>query len=130
MLVIQKKILKNISIFNIFGIIYFILEVLYRGHSHPTMYLVGGLCGFFIGMINEVTPKMNILYQMLLGSVIITLLEFISGYILNIKLGLGIWDYSNLRFNFMGQICLEFWVCWFILSYLIVKLDDIIRSWK
>lgn len=130
MLVIQKKILKNIFIFNIFGTIYFILEILYRGYSHPTMYLVGGICGFFIGMINEITPKMKMLYQMLLGSIIITLLEFISGYILNIKLGLGIWDYSNLRFNFMGQICLEFWVCWFILSYLIVKLDDIIRSWK
>lgn len=119
---------KNIIIFILFGISYVILELLYRGHSHITMFFVGGLCGLLIGLINEVTPKMPILLQMLLGSVIVTFIEFVTGYILNIKLGLHIWDYSNLRFNILGQISLLFSVLWFFLSFIVIHMDDILRD--
>ena len=125
----MKKILKKeFFIFIIFGISYFFLEIIYRGHSHWTMILLGGLVSVLIGLINEITPKMEIVCQMLLGTIIITILEFIFGYILNLKLGLGIWDYSSLPFNIMGQICLSFSFLWFILSYFIIILDDILRD--
>lgn len=125
----MKKILKKeFFIFIIFGISYFFLEIIYRGHSHWTMILLGGLVSVLIGLINEITPKMEIVCQMLLGTIIITVLEFIFGYILNLKLGLGIWDYSSLPFNIMGQICLSFSFLWFILSYFIIILDDILRD--
>ena len=125
----MKKILKKeFFIFIIFGISYFFLEIIYRGHSHWTMILLGGLVSVLIGLINEITPKMEIVCQMLLGTIIITVLEFIFGYILNLKLRLGIWDYSSLPFNIMGQICLSFSFLWFILSYFIIILDDILRD--
>lgn len=124
----KKWLKKEFFIFIIFGISYFMLEILYRGHSHWTVILLGGLASVFIGLINEITPKMKMWQQMLLGTVIITILEFIFGYILNIKLGLGIWDYSNVMFNFMGQICLPFSFLWFILSYFIIILDDILKE--
>lgn len=125
----MKKILKKeFFIFIIFGISYFFLEIIYRGHSHWTMILLGGIVSVLIGLINEITPKMEIVCQMLLGTIIITVLEFIFGYILNLKLGLGIWDYSSLPFNIMGQICLSFSFLWFILSYFIIILDDILRD--
>ena len=119
---------KNIIIFLIFGISYYLLELLWRGYSHWTMIIVGGLCGLLIGLINEITPKMNTILQMLLGSVIVTIIEFVTGYIINIKLDLNIWDYSNLKFNILGQVSLLFSVLWFFLSYIVIKLDDYIRN--
>ena len=119
---------KNIIIFLIFGISYYLLEILWRGYSHWTMIIVGGLCGLLIGLINEITPKMNTILQMLLGSVIVTIIEFVTGYIINIKLDLNIWDYSNLKFNILGQVSLLFSILWFFLSYIVIKLDDCIRD--
>ena len=119
---------KNIIIFLIFGISYYLLEILWRGYSHWTMIVVGGLCGLLIGLINEIIPKMNTILQMLLGSVIVTIIEFVTGYIINIKLDLNIWDYSNLRFNILGQVSLLFSMLWFFLSYIVIKLDDCIRD--
>ena len=72
--------------------------------------------------------NINPLIQMILGMIIITSFEFITGYILNIQLGLGIWDYSNMRYNVMGQICPQFSIVWFFLSYAIVYIDDFIRK--
>ena len=123
-----NNITKNIIIFLIFGISYYLLEILWRGYSHWTMIIVGGLCGLLIGLINEITPKMNTVLQMLLGSVIVTIIEFVTGYIINIKLDLNIWDYSNLKFNILGQVSLLFSVLWFFLSYIVIKLDDYIRN--
>ena len=119
---------RNIIILLIFGISYYLLEILWRGYSHWTMIIVGGLCGLLIGLINEITPKMNTVLQMLLGSVIVTIIEFVTGYIINIKLDLNIWDYSNLKFNILGQVSLLFSILWFFLSYIVIKLDDYIRN--
>lgn len=46
------------------------------------MFIVGGICFILIGIINEITPKMSLLEQMLLSAVIITVVEFIAGCIL------------------------------------------------
>lgn len=119
---------KEFFIFIIFGISYFTLEILYRGYSHWTMILLGGIVSVLIGLINEITPNMRMWKQMLLGTMLVTLFEFILGYILNIKLGLSIWDYSNIPFNIMGQICLPFSFLWFVLSYFVIILDDILKE--
>lgn len=120
--------IKNIIIFIIFGFSYYLLEILWRGYSHWTMLIVGGLCGLLIGLINEITPKMNVVLQMLLGSIIVTIIEYITGWFLNIYLELGIWSYENLPFNIHGQVCLLFSILWFFLSYIVILLDDKIRE--
>ena len=82
------------------------------------------------GSINEFLGwDMLIWKQMFICAVGITAIEFLSGYILNIVLGLGIWDYSNMPFNIIGQICLPFTVAWYILSLLAIVLDDHLRYW-
>jgi uncharacterized membrane protein len=124
----KKWLKKEFFIFIIFGISYFTLEILYRGYSHWTMIFLGGIVSVLIGLINEITPNMRMWKQMLLGTILITVFEFILGYILNIKLGLGIWDYSSIPFNIMGQICLPFSFLWFVLSYFIIMLDDILKE--
>ena len=124
----KKWLKKEFFIFIIFGISYFTLEILYRGYSHWTMIFLGGIVSVLIGLINEITPNMRMWKQMLLGTILVTFFYFLLGYILNIKLGLGIWDYSNIPFNIMGQICLPFSFLWFVLSYFVIILDDILKE--
>lgn len=122
------NILKPLILFIIFGFIYCGIEILWRGYTHPSMFVVGGLCCLLVGLINEITPKMPMIWQCLLSSLIIITIEFISGCFLNLYLGLGVWDYSNQPFNLWGQICLSFTFIWFFLSYIAIKLDDWLRK--
>lgn len=94
------------------------------------MGLVGGLCFVLVGLINEfMSWNIPLWLQGIIGASIITVLEFISGLILNVLLGLGIWDYSKMPFNLMGQICLPFSIAWVGLSILALILDDYLRYW-
>ena len=112
-----KQWLKIFILFLIGGFIYVAIELGFRGHSHWTMFLLGGLCFILIGGLNNYIPwEMSIIKQGIIGALIITSLEFIFGLVLNLYLNLGIWDYSNMPFNILGQICLPFSIAWFFLS--------------
>lgn len=124
------KALKPLVLFGVGGFIYFLIEILWRGHSHWTMIVVGGICFLLIGSTNEYfTYDMSLLKQMFISSVIITLVELISGFVLNICLGFNIWDYSNIPFNIYGQICLPYTCLWFLISLPAIILDDYFRYW-
>ena len=71
--------------------------------------------------------KMSFISQMVLSALIITALEFITGLIVNIWLKMDIWDYSQLPYNFMGQICLLYSIFWFLVSSVAIVLDDFLR---
>lgn len=123
----MKFLAKELIIGTVFGVSYALLEIAFRGYTHPSMIVVGGLCGILIGLINDNTPDMPIFYQCLLGSVIVTVIELISGYYLNIILQLNVWDYSNMPYNYLGQICLPFSMAWFLLSIPVIYLDDYLK---
>ena len=126
----QSKIKKYDFLFFVGATIYVIIEKLYRGYSHWTMFLLGGICFIALGLINEVIPwDMPLLLQMLVGGVIITILEFITGCVVNLWLGWNVWDYSELPFNLWGQISLFSSIVWVGLSLVGIVLDDYIR-WK
>ena len=106
---VVPKIVQFLSLLTIGGFIYVFIELAFRGRSHWTMFLLGGLCFYLIGLVNELYPwDMPLISQMFISSIIVTSLEFIFGVFLNIFLGLGIWDYTNLPYNLCGQICLIF----------------------
>ena len=50
------KALKQAILFGAGGLLYVFVEMLWRGYSHWTMFIVGGLCFVLIGLINEVIP--------------------------------------------------------------------------
>lgn len=126
----QSKIKKYEFLFFVGATIYVIIEKLYRGYSHWTMFLLGGICFIALGLINEVIPwDMPLLFQMFIGGVIITVLELITGFVVNIWLGWNVWDYSELPFNLWGQISLFSSIGWVGLSLVGIVLDDFIR-WK
>lgn len=112
------------------GVIYVFIEMLWRGYSHWTMFLLGGVCFVALGLINEVIPwDMPLTAQMFIGCIIITALEFITGCIVNLWLGWDVWDYSELSFNLLGQISLSASVGWYFLSAVGIILDDWLRYW-
>ena len=126
----KSKIKKYEFLFFVGATIYVVIEKLYRGYSHWTMFLLGGICFIALGLINEVVPwDMPLLLQMFIGGAIITALELITGCIVNIWLGWNVWDYSELPCNLLGQISLFSSIGWVGLSLVGIVLDDFIR-WK
>lgn len=123
----MKNLIKHLILLLTGGALYYCIELMARGFSHWTMLFVGGICFILIGIINEIMPKIPLVWQMILSAVIITAVEFVSGCILNIWLGLDIWDYSDETFNLIGQISLKHSIYWFFLSSIGIILDDYIR---
>lgn len=112
------------------GIIYYTIETLFRGYSHWSMFVVGGLCLIGCGLINELFSwETPFWLQCIISSLIITTLEFIAGCIVNLWLGWEVWDYSTMPLNLLGQICLPFSLIWVVLGGLAVVLDDWLRYW-
>lgn len=125
------KLSKYLILFIIGGSLYFLIEIMWRQYSYFSMFVLGGLCFISIGLTKEYFSRVSnsLLMQQVLASLVITSLELLFGLVLNIKLGLGIWDYSDVNFNFMGQICLEYTVLWFFLSLPAIFLYDYLSYW-
>ncbi len=111
------------------GTIYVFLELVWRSYSHWTMFLLGGICFICLGLINEILSWDTPLWkQMIIGGAIITILEFITGCIVNLWLGWNVWNYM-WRPNLLGQISLYSSIGWIALSAVGIILDDYIRYW-
>lgn len=124
----RNTVCKYGALFLVGGFAYGLVENLSRGYSHISMFLAGGLCFILIGLINEVFPEdISLVSQMLISSIIITVVEFVTGVIVNLRMGLHVWDYSSLPYNIYGQVCLPFSIIWFFLSLLAIFADDYIR---
>lgn len=126
----MKNIGKAIILWTLGGCIYMVIELLWRGYSHWTMFILGGICFEFLDYINIYLKWETPLWkQMLIGGMGITILEFITGCIVNLWLGMDVWDYSNLPFNILGQICLPFTFIWILLAGVGIVLSDYLRYW-
>ena len=108
------------------GGIYILIELLWRGRSHFSMFLLGGLCFWLIGRLDRNRP-IPIAAQAVLGACTVTVLEFLTGLVVNRWLCLQVWDYSALPFNLYGQICLTYFLLWIPLSAAAVLADNGLR---
>ena len=108
------KIWKNCLLFYTGGTVYLSLELLYRGRSHGSMFLAGGLCFLLIGHLNRVEPKLPLPLRAVVGAAIVTAVELGTGMLVNRQY--QVWDYRHLPLNFYGQICLPYSLLWLALS--------------
>jgi uncharacterized membrane protein len=118
----MKRILHKLILLIIGGLIYCGLEVIYRGFTHPSMFVVGGLCFVVISAMNDINPNLTMREQVVIGASSICLIEFISGLILNVWLGLHVWQYHFL--DIMGQTSIPAWFMWAALVPLGSSLAD------
>ena len=123
----MKNLKETVIVFGFGGILYGLTEVLTRGFTHWTMVLTGGIVFSVLYQLNLQMENKNIFLRCLLGCLIITVMEFTVGCIVNIDLGLGVWDYSGKRFNLMGQICPLFSLGWFLICLPAAGVSFILR---
>jgi len=113
------------------AICYPILEIVWRGYSHWTMALTAGVAVTLIHCTFTYTKGADLWQKCVNGALIITLLELFVGYIVNLKLGWNIWDYSDKRLSFLGQICASNSAIWIILSFVTVYVSGYIeKRWR
>lgn len=126
----MRMLYKYVALLVAGGGLYVLLELVWRGRSHWTMFLLGGICFVSLGLINEVIPwEMPLLYQIFIGACIVTGLEFLTGCIVNLWLGWAVWDYSGMPGNILGQICPQFFLLWMPVAMAAIMLDDWLRYW-
>lgn len=126
----MRLLFKYLILFAVGAVLYAAIEILWRGHTHWTMAVLGGICFLICGAVNEyLSWETPLPLQCLICAVLITAAELSAGMILNVRMGLAIWDYSGLPFNFMGQICLGYSCLWYLLALAAILLDDWIR-WR
>ena len=94
---------------------YVLLELLYRGRSHYSMFLAGGVCFLLLGKLEEVEPRLPGVIRPLVGAGIITTVELAAGLIFNRDY--AVWDYRSIPGNFCGQICPKFTLLWIPLAW-------------
>jgi len=105
---------------------YWALELLWRGKTHWTMPVTGGICLVVIYAIANFMSE-PLWKKWTLCACCITTIEFVVGGLVNIALGWNVWDYSSEFMNLMGQICPLFSLFWGILSIPCVFLCNILR---
>ena len=125
-----KIFIKYLILFLLGGYIYYGIEILWRGYSHYSMIICGGICFIYAGLQNEqVEWDYPFWKQVLRVEVFILSAEFITGCIVNLWLGLNVWDYSGLPGNILGQTCPQFALLFLPLSAIAIVVDDFVR-WK
>lgn len=111
---------SKLIIFSIGAAGYGLLEILWRGYTHWSMVIAGGLCFSFFGVLGEKMRKASLILKGIAGGVFITAVEFLFGIIFNIILKKKVWDYSKMPFNIGGQICLFYSVLWVCISIICI----------
>lgn len=90
------------------------LEMIWRGKTHYSMAIAGGLCLYLINKVCcEKMEKRPLYEKCLIGSGIITGVELAIGVVVNQVLNFNVWDYSDMPLNILGQVCLPYTLLWF-----------------
>jgi len=124
-----ESIMKNTVFFTVGGVGYAIIELLWRGRTHWTMVIAGGICFIIFAEIAEKFKSKPALFKAALCALCVTLVELVFGVTFNIILKMGVWDYSHMPFNFLGQICALYTLMWGGLALLFLPLANALNGW-
>ena len=119
-----SKIKGNTVIFGVGAVGYGLIEILWRGYTHWSMLCAGGFSLLGLSAVAQKFKKCNIIIKALLGSGIITVIEFVFGTVFNLILKKNVWDYSRMPLNIKGQVCALYSFFWVILSMIFIPLAE------
>ncbi|HON59039.1 MAG TPA: HDIG domain-containing protein [Smithella sp.] len=117
------------AVYSFFG---WIIEVIYRSASQRRFINAGFLYGPFVPiygfgatfviLIDYLLDFCPFPVKVLLFGLILTMVEYLTSYILEKTFQLKLWDYSNNKFNLHGRVCLLFSFFWTALAVVFVTL--------
>lgn len=99
----------------------------FRGHSSLWMFFIYGSSYFIILFATSFFMNFNILIRGLIYMILLYALEFGSGFILK-KFKAMPWNYSKLKYNFKGIVCIECAPLWFAGGIILEKIYFYLRS--
>ena len=102
----------DMVVFLIGGVTYAMIEIMWRGNTHWTMVLLGGLCFLTLYKLFGYMSNYSLIEKCALGAIVITALEFIVGCIVNLPFHMNVWNYSRMPLNLSGQICILYSTLW------------------
>lgn len=123
----KKKIREYTAVYTIGSLCYSAVEVLWRGFTHWTMAIAGGICFLLLYLLNLKLGRCSMFKKCFFGAAIITGVEFVVGCVVNLFLDWKVWDYSNMPFHLLGQVCLLFSGLWFLLCIPGLMLASLLR---
>ena len=82
---------RKMVLFAVGGTGYSMLEILYRGRTHWTMAVLGGLCLMLLASIVRRRPHWPLWKLSAAGAAAVTLAELAAGLLVNRILGWGVW---------------------------------------
>ena len=126
---ILKRIIECLLVFISVGTLYFIIECIFKQRlSHWSMFLLAGFVGLIAMLMNDrFTYEMDFLLQILICTLITTVLEYFVGITLNTDY--SIWDYRGLILQINGQVSFLFSCIWAVLFTILIPILDYIE-WK
>ena len=108
----MKKMSEYLFLWAVGGCLYYTFEIVFRGFSHWTMFVLGGLCLVFCtaqGRAGKWRDPLGI--QIIRCMIFVTSCEFITGIIVNKWLNLNVWITAMFRFSSLDRfVCLS-WLC-------------------
>ena len=107
------RVWRKCVLFYLGGTTYMILEFLWRGRSHSSMFVLGGLCFLMVGALNR-WLNIPLAFQLILSAILITGLELITGLLVNRDY--DVWDYRGMPYHYLGQVCLNYSLLWIPVS--------------
>ena len=130
----MRKAVLSLLLWSWTGTVYFFLEIIWKtAHSRPesiswTMLALAIVLAVPLERFGAELPwECPLWAQGLICGTGITAVEFVSGLVLNVWFKMGVWDYSGLWGNLLGQICPQFWALWCALSVPAIVLLDWMR---
>lgn len=119
---------EQIAVFSIGAICYAVIEILWRQYTHWTMAVTGGICFSILYNAYNHFKSLNLFKKCAIGASVITSVEFMVGVVVNIWQKWSVWDYSELRFNLLGQVCVLYTGLWFLLSVPIIYISQALKK--
>ena len=124
---VSKRVSEIVFLIAAGGSTYYLIEIWFRGFSHWTMFVLGGVALTFCSFQGEVMHWSEPMWIQIIRAVLfLTSLEFMTGIICNKWLKIGIWDYRDQPFQLCGQICLPFMVMFSGLLCLAIVLGGVV----
>ena len=124
----MKRVVKWVAAFAIGAAGYAVVEIIYRGHTHWSMMIAGGVCFIIFSVIAKRLSHIPLVCRAVIAAMAVTAVEFIFGVIFNIIFKMGVWDYSNQVCNLCGQICPLFSFLWCGLAFLTLPLASLFNK--